>query len=137
MSGYEDIIHLPHPTSPRHPRMSMLDRAAQFTPFAALTGYEAVVEEAARLTDRKIELTEEQKAVLDQRLRLLEDALPHSPEAVFTYFQPDSRKEGGAYVTVTGRLKKLNRIEGRVVLTDGIVIPVEELLEVEPNKTVE
>lgn len=130
MSGYEDIIHLPHPTSPRHPRMSMSDRAAQFSPFAALTGYEAMVEETARLTDRKIELTEEQKAILDERLRLLEDALPQGPEAVFTYFQPDSRKEGGTYVTVTGKLKKLDRIEGCVVLTNGLMIPVEELAEV-------
>ena len=93
MGAYDDIIDLPHPTSVRHPRMPMADRAAQFSPFAALVGHGAAIRETARLTDRKIELTEEEKAVLDDKLCLLLDT---GGEAVFTYFLPDEKKDGGA-----------------------------------------
>lgn len=127
MGAYDDIIDLPHPTSARHPRMPMADRAAQFSPFAALVGHGAAIRETARLTDRKIELTEEEKAVLDERLRLLSDT---GGEAVFTYFLPDERKDGGAYVTAAGRVKKLDLPGRRVILTGGAVIPVEDILEI-------
>ena len=103
MTGkYDDIIHLPHHVSATRPRMPMLDRAAQFSPFVALTGYEAAVRETARLTDQRVELDESAKAELDRKLRLLL-SLPGQPEASITYFRPDERKEGGAYETVTGR----------------------------------
>ena len=129
MGAYDDIIDLPHPTSARHPRMSMTDRAAQFSPFAALTGHGAAIQETARLTDRKIELTEDEKAVLDEKLCLLLDA---GGEAVFTYFLPDEKKKnGGAYVTAAGSIKKLDLLERRVILTDGAIIPVEDILEIE------
>lgn len=131
MGAYDDIINLPHHVSERHPQMPIQDRAAQFSPFAALTGYEGKVKEAARLTDKKIELTEEQRAILDERLYLLEDILPDHPEVTFTYFLPDLRKEGGAYTTITGKLKKLDRVERTIVLTNGVSIPVENLLQVE------
>lgn len=129
MSGkYDDIINLPHPTSARHPRMPMADRAAQFSPFAALVGHGAAIEETARLTDQKVELTEEGKALLDEKLRLL---LETGGEGVFTYFLPDERKDGGAYVTAAGKLKKIDPLEGRVILKDGTAIPIEDILEIE------
>ena len=127
MGAYDDIIDLPHPTSARHPRMSMAARAAQFSPFAALVGHGAAIGETARLTDRKIELTEDEKAVLDDKLCLLLDT---GGEAVFTYFLPDGKKSGGAYVSVAGRIKKMDLLERQVILTDGAVIPVEDILEV-------
>lgn len=135
MNGkYDDIIHLPHPTSANHPRMPMADRAAQFSPFQALTGYGEAIRETARITGEKAELTEEEKAVLDEKLRLLMDS---GSEAAFTYFQPDGKKSGGAYVTAMGAVKKLDALEGRLVLTDGTVIPIENLLEIEDKTSAE
>ena len=101
MGAYDDIIDLPHPTSARHPRMPMRDRAAQFSPFAALTGHGAAIAETARLTDQKIELAEDEKAVLDQKLRLL---LETGGEGTFTWFLPDAKKEGGSYAGAVGRV---------------------------------
>jgi len=111
--------------------MSMTNRAAQFSPFAALTGYDAVVKESARLTDRKIELSEDEKTVLDERLHLLTDAFPQRPEASFTYFLPDDRKEGGVYVTVTGRLKRVDELRRVLLLTDGAEIPIDDILDIQ------
>ena len=128
MGAYDDIINLPHPTSPRHPRMPMIDRAAQFTPFQALTGYGDAIQETARITGAKAELTEEEKAVLDEKLRLLTDT---GKEAAFTYFQPDGKKSGGAYITVLGTIKKLDPLEGQLVLADGTAIPIEDIFEIE------
>lgn len=129
MSGkYDDIINLPHPTSSRHPRMSMADRAAQFSPFAALVGHGAAIEETARLTDRKIELTEDEKNLLDEKLRLL---LETGGTGVFTWFLPDDRKDGGAYVTAEGMIRKIDPLAGRVILADGSVISIEDILEIE------
>ena len=129
MSGkYDDIINLPHPTSAKHPRMPMADRAAQFSPFTALLGHGAAIEETARLTDQKVELTEEGKALLDEKLRLL---LETGGEGVFTYFLPDERKDGGAYITTTGKVKKIDPLEGRVILKDGTAIPIEDIWEIE------
>ena len=128
MGAYDDIIDLPHPTSARHPRMPMADRAAQFSPFAALVGHGAAIEETVRLTDRKIELTEDEKAILDEKLRYLLEA---GGEAVFTWFLPDEKKDGGAYVTNLGTIKKIDPLQGIVVLMDGTVIPIEDILEIE------
>lgn len=128
MGAYDDIIHLPHPTSARHPRMPMIDRAAQFSPFAALVGHGAAIEETARLTDQKVELTEEEKTLLDEKLRLL---LETGGEGTFTWFLPDERKDGGAYITATGKVKKIDPLEGRVILKDGTAIPIEDILEIE------
>ena len=128
MSGpYDDIIDLPHPDSERHPRMPMANRAAQFSPFAALSGYDGAVQETARLTDRKAELTEEEKAVLDTKLQLLIPGMGAS----FTYFRQDEKKEGGVYLTVTGTVKKFDSYAREVVLADGCRIPIDDILEVQ------
>lgn len=128
MGAYDDIINLPHPTSTKHPRMPMSDRAAQFSPFAALVGHGAAIEETARLIDRKVELAEDEKAVLNEKLRLL---LETDGEGTFTWFLPDRKKEGGAYIDTTGRIKKIDPLAGRIVLMDGTVIPVEDVLRIE------
>lgn len=127
---YDDIINLPHHVSERHPQMSMSDRAAQFSPFAALSGYEAAVRETARVTDSKIELTEEEQAALNSQLQLLSE-LDSGAEALFTYFQPDQKKAGGAYMTVSGSIKRLDDFERAVILTDGTKIPVEDILSIQ------
>ena len=131
MGKYDDIINLPHHTSPKRPRMSMIDRAAQFSPFAALTGYDAAVKETARLTDRRIELDEYEKAALDERLQLIQEHLKELPEITITYFKPDERKDGGAYLSVTGSIKKIDAYEKCVVMTDMQKIPVEEIFRID------
>ena len=130
MGKYDDIIHLPHPDSERHPRMPMANRAAQFSPFAALTGYEDAVRETARLTDSKAELTEEEQSILNTRLQMLAEKIGEHPEVTLTYFRPDQRKSGGAYVTITGRVKKLDHHLGMLVLEAGQTVPIEDLIEV-------
>jgi hypothetical protein len=126
MSGrYDDIIHLPHHQSVKHPRMTMTERAAQFSPFAALTGYGAVIAETGRLTDSRIELTDEQKDEIDRRLNEL---LQSGEPASFTYFIPDGKKDGGRIVTVTGSVRRLDPIEGIIVFESGEKIPVREIL---------
>ena len=124
---YNDIINLPHHVSATRPRMSMIDRAAQFSPFAALTGYDAAIKETGRLTDRRIELTEDSRVALDRKQQLLMDNLADRPEVSVTYFVPDERKTGGAYVTVTGRVKKVDEYERLLILTDGTKIPLDEI----------
>ena len=127
---YDDIIELPHPVSYRHPRMSRIDRAAQFAPFAALTGYEAAVEETARLTETKTELDETARAMLNEKLRLLGEFLGEKPRVTITYFRPDARKSGGAYVTVSGVIKTLDEYTGTVTMSDHTVIPMEHIREI-------
>ena len=130
MSGkYEDMIGLPHHTSERHARMSMQDRAAQFSPFAALTGYDAAIAETARLTDTRIELDESEKEALDLRLH---EALECEQPVRITCFLPDERKEGGAYVCTTGKIKKVDTVAGTVVIESGSCIPVNDITDVEP-----
>lgn len=128
---YDDIIHLPHPVSARHPQMPLYDRAAQFSPFAALTGHEAAIKETARLTEERMELDESAKEMLDERLQMIRENLSRKPEVTFTYFKPDERKSGGAYLTVTGRVKKIDGYEHRILLEDGTVIEIEELAGIE------
>ena len=128
MGAYDDILHLPHPTSQKHPRMSMASRAAQFSPFAALAGHGAAIQETARSTEQRAELTEDEKERLDESLRLLSGT---GRTAVFTYFRPDERKDGGAYVTAAGRVKNIDLLNGRVVLSDGASIPLEDIREIE------
>ena len=128
---YDDIINLPHHVSDTRPRMSMIDRAAQFSPFAALTGYDAAIKETGRLTDEHIELSEESRAVLDRKQQLLLDNLADHPEVSVTFFVPDERKAGGAYVTVTGRVKKVDDYQRLLLLTDGTKISLDEILDME------
>ena len=128
---YNDIIDLPHHVSATRPRMSMIDRAAQFSPFAALTGYDAAIKETDRLTDERIELSEESRAVLDRKQQLLLDNLADRPVVSVTYFVPDERKSGGAYITVAGRVKKVDDYQRLLLLTDGTKIPLDEILDME------
>ena len=132
MSGkYDDIIHLPHHVSRKHPRMSNHDRAAQFSPFAALTGYDAVITETGRLTDSSVELDESRKEVLNERLRYVLSVLSQQPRVRITYFREDDRKAGGAYVTASGRVKKVDAYDHTIILTDGQVIPLETMRDLE------
>jgi len=133
MGAYDDIINLPHHVSTRHPQISAIGRAAQFSPFAALTGFEEEIKETGRLTDSMIELSEDEQANLDVRLRKLEDALPQQPWVTITYFAPDKRKVGGAYITASGTIKKFDRIEKRITLLDGTVIPIDAIWQVDSS----
>jgi len=132
MTGkYDDIIHLPHHVSTTHPHMKATDRAAQFSPFAALTGYDAAVKETARLTDERVELDEYMKNTLSHRLQIIEDQLEEHPEIAITYFQPDVKKNGGSYVTAISSVKKIDQYKRGVTMTDGTVIPIDEIISID------
>ena len=128
---YDDIINLPHHVSATRPHMSMRDRAAQFSPFAALTGYDAKVKEAARITDSRHELDDTQKEFLNERLRIVQDCIFQNPEISITYFSPDKKKDGGSYVTVSGRAKKIDSYSRLIVLCSGATAPIDEIIAVE------
>jgi len=132
-SNYDDIINLPHHVSSTRPQMSMLDRAAQFSPFAALTGYDAAIKETGRLTDEKIELDEDTKAALDMKQAYLIEMIDEQPEITIIYFLPDARKAGGAYVTVTGNLKRFDEYERLLILTNGKKIPMDDIADIESD----
>ena len=131
LSRYEDIIHLPRPVSKKRSPMSNFDRAAQFSPFAALTGYDAVIAETGRLTDQCIELDEGGKALLDEKLQVLREHLEEQPEVKLTVFCPDSRKTGGAYEEITGRVKKIDPGTRCIVLTCGEVVSIDRIYGIE------
>ena len=134
MTGpYDDIIRLPHPTSAKHPRMPIRDRAAIFSPFAALSGHSAAIAETARLTDQRLDLDEDARAELDRRQQALLEHLADRPEVSVTWFQPDGKKDGGAYVTTTGRLKKIDEVERTLVLTDGMVIALDDVMGIDSS----
>lgn len=128
---YDDIINLPYHVSTTRPQMSRANRAAQFSPFAALTGYDSAIKETARLTDERIELGESTIADLDMKLLMLLDRIAEYPEIAVTYFQPDEKKDGGAYVAATGVLKKIDDYERAIVFIDGKMIAIEDILEIE------
>ena len=131
MSGkYDDIIDLPHPTSQNHPRMSLYDRAAQFSPFAALTGHSAAIAETGRLTDRRVELDEYEMARVDAELQRLQELLPGRPTASITYFVPDERKNGGSYQSITGEVKRIDAVAEMIQMTDRREIPIEDVFSV-------
>lgn len=127
---YEDIINLEHPTSKKHPRMSMEARAAQFSPFAALTGFEDEIEETGRLTDSKINLTEEEKTIIDSKLQTLLNKINEHPSAAITYFVKDKLKDGGKYCIHKGTIKKIDPLERRVVFMDECSVSIEDIFEV-------
>ena len=131
MSGkYDDIMDLPHHRSKTRPRMSLLNRAAQFSPFAALTGYGETVKEAARLTTPEIELSEDRRAELDRKLEILKSSLPSCPEVTLVFFVGDAKKEGGEYQTVRGRIKKIDPCGRVIVLADQRRIPIDHILDI-------
>ena len=128
---YDDILHLPHHVSTERPHMPMLDRAAQFSPFAALTGYDEAIVETARLTDAKRELSEEQKDMIGRQLLALQERLKTDPQVTVTYFVPDSRKAGGAYKTISGAAKRLDKARGVLEMRSGITIPFDDMINLE------
>lgn len=130
MTGpYDDIINLPHPTSAKHPRMPLSDRAAQFSPFAALSGHSAAIAETARLTEQRIELDEDTKAELDRKQTVLLEHIDEQPGVTVTWFRPDEKKNGGQYVMAEGQLKKVDEITRILQLADGTTIPLDDVLE--------
>ena len=132
MNGkYDEIMGLPHHVSKTRPQMPMSDRAAQFAPFAALTGYDSAIKETGRLTDERIELDEGALTALNMRYQLLMDALDEAPEVTITYFQPDERKAGGKYVSAVGTVKKIDDFERRITMRDGTRIPTDDVLSID------
>lgn len=134
MGKYDDIINLPHFVSKKHPQMSIRDRAAQFSPFAALTGYDAEIKETARLTDRRIELDEDVLDKLNERLSILRKCLDDGdvdPEVRIAYFEKDLRKDGGRYITLSGRVKKIHEYRNVVIFEDGTEIPVHDIIDID------
>ena len=128
---YGDILNMPHHVSATRPQMPMSDRAAQFAPFAALTGYDSAIKETRRLTDERIELDEEALTALDRKYQLLMEALDEAPEVTITYFQPDERKAGGKYVSAVGTVKKVDDFERRITMQDGARIPMDDVLNID------
>lgn len=131
MDQYKDIIHLPHHVSKKRPQMSMLDRAAQFSPFAALTGYDDAIKETGRLTDKKMELEEEAQELLDRKQQYLQKIIACRPEITVTFFVPDEKKAGGSYASCTGNLRRIDPVERLFVMADGRKIPLDEIADIE------
>ena len=132
-SKYKDIIDLPHHQSLRRPRMAMIDRAAQFSPFAALTGHNDAIIETARLTDRKIELDEGTKSIINEKIQMISDFLFEKPTVTFTHFEPDIKKEGGTYLNTTGTVKRIDEFKREIILTDGRIILIEHIYDIESD----
>lgn len=132
-SKYKDIIDLPHHQSLRRPRMAMIDRAAQFSPFAALTGHNDAIIETARLTDRKIDLDEGTKSIINEKIQMISDFLFEKPTVTFTHFEPDIKKEGGTYLNTTGTVKRIDEFKREIILTDGRIILIEHIYDIESD----
>ena len=128
---YDDIIHLPHPVSHHRSRMSSSDRAAQFSPFAALTGFDDCIEESARLTDRMIQLDEGRMEELNEKLLQIQEAIDTQPQVTLTHFRYDARKAGGAYVRTTGNVKKIDEYSQSVLFTDGRAVWIPMIIQIE------
>lgn len=131
--NYLDIINLPHHTSLKHPRMSIYSRASQFAPFSALIGYDEMVKEASRITSVKKELDDELRMLLDIRLQILFEHIKENPLVTFTYFLQDNNKKGGKYITVTGMIKKIDKVKQDIVLTNSIKIPIKDIINISSN----
>lgn len=130
---YDDIINLPHHISKKHPQMTLEARAAQFAPFAALTGYDDEVKETARLTNRRIELDDEAKSILDNKIQIILEQISQRPTVSITYFLPDTKKAGGEYVTITGIIKKVDSYNQVIVLENRTEIPINEIIDIDMN----
>lgn len=130
-NAYEDILHLPHHVSQTRPRMSRMDRAAQFSPFQALTGLDSAMQETERQTTMKIELDENEKAVLDEKLRILQVRILDSPEVFIVFYRPDAYKDGGSYCEVSGSLRRIDTVQRQLLLNDGTAIPLDDIYSVD------
>jgi len=131
MNEYDDIINLPHHVSKVHPKMSMMNRAAQFAPFAALTGHAAAIEETARLTDEQHELADEDSEALNQKMAYLRETINEHPTITITYFEPDRKKAGGMYKSIEGQLKNIDDYNQSIVLKSGDVIFLKSILDIQ------
>lgn len=127
---YDDIINLPHHISNRHTPMPIADRAAQFAPFAALTGHSAVIRETARLTEEKRELNEDTRETLDRKLYVVKEHLKQGCVIKVTYFEPDMKKRGGKYIQAIGSVKKVDEYRKCIVMTDGTLILIDDILDI-------
>ena len=130
MGKYDDIINLPHHVSKKHPQMSLEARSAQFASFAALKGYEDEVIETARITDERVELNDEAKRILDEKLQQIRERINKKMETTFTYFVKDERKDGGAYITETGIVKKIDDYNNLIVLENGLFLPIQDIYDI-------
>lgn len=130
IDNYDDIINLEHPTSKNHPRMSMTSRAAQFAPFSALTGYEDNVKETARLTDEKIEIDDGLKEMLNTKLLIIENNLYNDPIITLTYFIPDKKKNGGKYISSDIHIKKIDKVELKIITKENIIIDIDNIINI-------
>lgn len=131
MGKYDDIINLERPASKKHPRMSMHNRAAQFSPFAALSGHDSAIAETARITGKKIMLTDEEKSIISEKLNVLTEEGMSQYNVRIKYFLPDTRKEGGRYVMKESRIAKIDEIHRTVKLGDGDIIDIENIYDIE------
>ena len=127
---YDDIINLPHHVSATRPPMPMIDRAAQFSPFAALTGYDSAIKETGRLTDDKVELSDEAYELLNQKFQQISEHLDEHGEVRLMYFVPDAHKEGGAYRSLTGRIKRIDEIERVIIMQDRTKVPMDDVIDI-------
>lgn len=132
--NYNDIINLPHHVSKTHPRMSLHDRAAQFSTFAALTGHEEEINESARLTEKKLELDEDEKIRINEKLQFIKNNIDKDITVTFTYFVPDVKKAGGEYRKITGKVKKINIYEHKIIMSEGMIINIEDIIDVDIMK---
>ena len=132
-SKYKDIINMPHHQSRKRPHMSMIDRAAQFSPFAALTGHNDAIIETARLTDRQIEIDEGTKSILNEKIQMLSDYLTEKPTVTITHFEPDIKKIGGSYLNTTGIIKRIDDFKREIIFTDGTIILIDHIYEIESD----
>ena len=128
--NYDDIINMSHPVSKKHPQMAAIDRAAQFSPFAALTGHEDAIRETARLVEEEIVLDEDEKALLDVKLQKIKMHISERPKVTLIYFKPDERKEGGAYETICSSVKKIDEYNRKLILMERIEIPLDALVQI-------
>lgn len=131
MGKYDDILNLPHHVSSTRPHMSMHDRAAQFSPFAALTGYDDTVRETARLTDERLELTADRITDLNQKITFLNEHAEERPQITVEYFIPDEKKSGGKYATLSGKFRRIDEYNHNMVFTSGEEIPLNDIFEIE------
>ena len=127
---YDDIINRPHHVSDTRPQMSSINRAAQFSAFSALTGYNSAIKETGRLTTERPEPGESEIALLDMKLRILEDSVADHPEITVTYYKPDEKKAGGAYITTTSELKRIDAVKHTIMLTNGDQISIPDVLDI-------
>lgn len=133
MNNYNDIIYLPHYTSKKRKRMSLYNRSAQFASFKALTGYEDKIEEVARLTNKKIELDDGRKLILNQKLCVFKENIQYKPNIEITYFIPDKKKSGGIYKTITGNVRRIDEVYKKLILTDGKEISIDDIIDLKSS----